>query len=192
MAIVLDINFLCNKMLDMEIVEELLNEHRVNIESINSIDNWMWDNEKKVQCQEQLRRILDNGQIAIIELKHPLVKDMGLYIEKNRYCYHYNLWMNTEGYPMLDCDKINIGNYKFYEGIFQTIFKIKERVKNAFEVIGIGLETNIYYSSNIIDTILKSQNIMFWILNRHVEITNGLEDYDEKNMAGMKILEKKK
>lgn len=190
MAIVLDINFLCNKMLNISIIEELLNEHQVNIESINSIDNWMWENEKEVVGREQLGRILNNGQIAIIKLKRTLIKDLGLYIEKNEYFYHYTLWMNTEGYPALDCDKVNAGNCIFYEGILQTILKAKEKVNSAFEVIGIGLETDIYYSRNIIDMIQKSRNIMFWIPGRHIEFINGLKGYDEKNMAGVKILVK--
>lgn len=129
--------------------------------------------EKEVVDREQLGRILNNGQIAIIKLKHTLIKDLGLYIEKNEYFYHYTLWINTEGYPALDCDKVNAGNRKFYEGIFQMILKAKARVNNAFEIIGIGLETDIYYSRNIIDMIQKSRNIMFWIPGRPIEFING-------------------
>lgn len=41
MAIVLDINLLCNKMLNIDVVTTLLNKYNLSIESMNSIDNWM-------------------------------------------------------------------------------------------------------------------------------------------------------
>ena len=39
MAIVLDINLLCEKILDLNITESLLRENGVRIKSINSMDN---------------------------------------------------------------------------------------------------------------------------------------------------------
>lgn len=160
MAIVLDINFLCNRMLDIDIIVELLNDYGVSIKSINSIDNWMWDNEQKVECLNQVEGVLNDYRIVIIELKKVLIKDLGVYIEKIENLYLYTLWINTEGYQMLDCDKVTLENSKFYEEIFQTILKVNKRVENIFEVIGIGLETDFYYSENVMDTIQNSKNIV--------------------------------
>ena len=87
MAIVLDINFLCNKMLNIDVVVTLLNRYNVSIESMNSIDNWMWDNEKNIESSQQFASILDAQHIIVIKLKSPLIMDMGIYIEKIEKCY---------------------------------------------------------------------------------------------------------
>ena len=50
MAVVLDINILSNKMLDLNKSASFLARYDISIESINSIDNWMWDNEKKIEA----------------------------------------------------------------------------------------------------------------------------------------------
>ena len=41
MAIVLDINFLSNELMDIDTIESFLKKYNVKIVSINSIDNWM-------------------------------------------------------------------------------------------------------------------------------------------------------
>lgn len=115
MAVVLDINILCNKMLDLAKSKLLLAKHNVSIESINSIDNWMWENEKEIEDSKQIANILDMQQIAIIKLKHPSIKDIGIYIEKIENRILYTLWINTEGYAMLDCEKITKDNSEFYK-----------------------------------------------------------------------------
>ncbi len=82
MAIALDINLLCNKMLNSDIVSKLLNQYSVSIESMSSIDNWMWENEKKIDSFKQFETILDARHIVVIKLKRPLVKDMGIFLKK--------------------------------------------------------------------------------------------------------------
>lgn len=190
MAIVLDINFLCNKMLNIDVVVTLLNKYNVSIESMNSIDNWMWDNEKNIESSQQFASILDAQHIIVIKLKSPLIKDMGIYIEKIEKCYFYTMWINTEGYPMLDCDKITWENYEFYNNLLQLILEINEAFNNSFEIIGIGLETDIYYNENIIDTIQNSKNVMLWIINKHIELNNELKSYKVSRIKGICILEK--
>lgn len=190
MAIVLDINFLCNKMLNIDVVVTVLNRYNVNIESMNSIDNWMWDNEKNIESSQQFASILDAQHIIVIKLKSPLIKDMGIYIEKIEKCYFYTMWINTEGYPMLDCDKITWENYEFYNNLLQLILEINEAFNNSFEIIGIGLETDIYYNENIIDTIQNSKNVMLWIINKHIELNNELKSYKVSRIKGICILEK--
>lgn len=190
MAIVLDINFLCNKMLNIDVVVTLLNRYNVSIESMNSIDNWMWDNEKNIESSQQFASILDAQHIIVIKLKSPLIKDMGIYIEKIEKCYFYTMWINTEGYPMLDCDKITWENYELYNNLLQLILEINEAFNNSFEIIGIGLETDIYYNENIIDTIQNSKNVMLWIINKHIELNNELKTYKVSRIKGICILEK--
>ena len=89
MAIALEINFLSNELMDIDIIENLLKENSVKIVSINSMDNWLWDNKKEMESLMQIGKALNNCQIVIIELKQPAVKDLGIFIEKVENLYLY-------------------------------------------------------------------------------------------------------
>lgn len=91
---------------------------------------------------------------------------------------------------MLDCDKITWENYELYNNLLQLILEINEAFNNSFEIIGIGLETDIYYNENIIDTIQNSKNVMLWIINKHIELNNELKTYKVSRIKGICILEK--
>lgn len=190
MAIALDINFLSNELMDIDIIENLLKENSVKIVSINSMDNWLWDNKKEMESLMQIGKALNNCQIVIIELKQPAVKDLGIFIEKVENLYLYTFWMNTEGYPMLDCDAITLENCKYFEKIFSTLLKMKENNVKIFEVVAIGLETDIYYSKDILDMIQKSKNVLVWIFNQDVEVNQKMDGYEIKRINGIKILKK--
>ncbi len=190
MAVALDINFLSNELMDIDIIENLFKKHNVKIVSINSIDNWMWDNEKEIDSLMHIGKVLNHCQIVIIKLKQPLMKDLGIFIEKVENLYLYTVWMNTEGYPMLDCDAITLENCKYFENIFATLLKMKENNINIFEVVAIGLETDIHYSKNILDMIQESKNVFVWIFNQDVELNQKMDGYAIKRINGIKILEK--
>ncbi len=123
MAVVLDINIFCNKMLDLTKSASFLVKHNVSIESISSIDNWMWENEKEIEDSKQIANILDMQHIVIIKLKKPSIKDIGIYIEKIENQFLYTLWINTEGYTMLDCEKVTMDNSEFYKKKFYQFWK---------------------------------------------------------------------
>lgn len=190
MAIVFDINFISNKILDIDILEGLLHDYGVSIESANRIDNWMWENEKEIKILRQIEEMLNEYRIVIIKLKHPLIKDLGIYIEKIENVYLYTVWINTEGYSMLDCDKITSKNCKYYEMIIEIVLKVNKTAINIFEAVAIGLETNINYSKDIINMIKESQNIIIWILNERIELNHKLCGYNVRKIEGVKILEK--
>ena len=191
MAIVLDINILCNKMLDLNMITTLLTKHRVSIESMNSIDNWMWDNEKKIEDSKQIATILDMQHIVTFKLKQPSIKDIGVYIEKIENQFLYTLWINTEGYPMLDCEKITMDNCKFYKEIIQAILALNGLIEDFFEVVGIGLETDICYERNVMDIIRKSKNVMIWMLKKHDELNIQLEDFKGDMIESVYVLQRK-
>lgn len=115
---------------------------------------------------------------------------MGIYIEKIDNCYLYTVWINTEGYPMLDCDKITLDNHEFYNNLVKLILEVNEVIDIPFEVIGIGLETDIYYNKNIMDSIRNSKNIMLWIVKKHIELNNELKLYKVREIEEAYILEK--
>lgn len=55
----------------------------------------------------------------------------------------------------------------------------------------IGLETDIRYNGNIMDTIENSKNVILWIIKKHIELTNDLKLYKIREGKGIYILEKK-
>lgn len=192
MAIVLDINILCNKRLDENIVSEILNDNEVTIETINCIDNWMWDNEQKIELFSQVEDVLNNNKIIILKLKKTFIKDMGVYIEKIDNFYLYNIWINTDGYPMLDCNAVTSENSYFYEAIYQTVSHISEKNKKLFRIIGIGLETDFHYNENLADIINNSRNMVSWILDSDMNNDTEWNGYSVRKAEGlgMIILEK--
>lgn len=191
MAVILDINIICNKMLDLNILKMLLSKHRVSIESMNCIDNWMWDNEKKIESFKQIATTLDMQHIVILKLMQPQIKDMGVYIEKTENRYFYTLWINTEGYPMLDCEKITLDNRKFYKKIIQAILELNKLIADSFEIVGVGLETNICCETKIIDIIQNSKNVMIWLLSKHFESNIQLDNFIGDMVEDVYILQRK-
>lgn len=190
MAVVLDINILCNKMLDLTQSASLLAKHNVSLDSMNSIDNWMWENEKEIEDSKQIANILDIQHIVIIKLKHPSIKDIGIYIEKIENQFLYTLWINTEGYTMLDCEKITKDNNEFYKKIVLSILEMNKLIEDSFEVIGIGLETDFYYEKNVIDIIQKSKNMMIWMLKKHDELNTQLKEFKIDVVEGVYVLQR--
>ncbi len=191
MAIVLDINILCNKMLDLNKSALLLDKHNVSMESIHSIDSWMWDNEKTIEDSKQIATILDMHHIVTIKLKQPSIKDMGVYIEKVEDHFLYTLWINTEGFAMLDCEKLTMDNSKFYKNLIQAVLEMNRLIENSFEVVGIGLETDLCYEKDIMDIVRKSKNMMIWMLNKHDAINIPLERYKGNMIEGVYVLQRK-
>lgn len=191
MAIVLDINILCNRMLDLNIIATLLSNYRVSIESVKSIDNWMWDSEKKIESFDQVATVLDMQHIVIIKLKQPSIKDMGVYIEKITNQFLYTLWINTEGYLMMDYEKITMDNCVFYKEIIQAVLALKGLIEDSFEVVGIGLETDICYGKNVIDVIQKSKNVMIWMLNVQDKLKIQPEEFRGEMIEGVYVLQRK-
>ncbi len=191
MAVVLDINILSNKMLDLNKSVSFLARYNISIESINSIDNWMWDNEKKIEDTRQIATILDMKHIVAIKLKESSIKDIGVYIEKIDNQFLYTLWINTHGYTMLDCEKITMENSEFYKKVIQALLEYNRLIEDSFEVVGIGLETDFCYTKDVMGIIQKSKNMMIWMLNKHHNLNIELEKYKGYMIEDMYVLQRK-
>lgn len=191
MAAALDINILCKEILDLDEIIPVLTKYKVRIESVHSIDSWMWDNEQNVGSFNQIAAIVDLQHIVIIKLRHSQIKDMGIYIEKIENRYLYTLWLNTEGYPMLDCENITMDNQQFYKKIIQAIFELKRLIKGSFEVADVGLETDFCYEKNMRDIIHNSKNMMIWVLNQDATLNFCLDDFQGGILEDMYILQRK-
>lgn len=179
MAIVLDVNMLCEEVLKINVIEELINDYKIKIKSINSIENWGWDNEQQIDALNQVTEVIKENKIIVINFISSLFKDLGLYIEKTDNSYLYTFWINTEGYPELDCDTVNSYNKKYYEIIYRVISKLNNESLKSIKVIGIGLETNFCSTGTLQNIIQNSRNIVVWILNSDSNIKK-LESYQIK------------
>lgn len=184
MAVVLDINMLCKKAIDFNILEKVIKEYGVTIDSINCIDNWMWDNEQQVEDFDQIKEELVNNKIIIIKFNLALIKDLGMYIEKIKSDYIYTLWINTEGYPNLDCDMVTLENKDYYEKVYQIIMEMERSVPNLLQVVGIGIESDFHYSEEIMEIIQCSRNIIVWILQSDAKIEGILRNCKKKSIKG--------
>lgn len=183
MAIVLNFNLLCeelislNSMLQSNVVANL----DVSIENISCIDNWMWENQQEIQDISLIQKKLSEGKIIIINLKSSTIKDMGIYVEGIAESYVYDLWVNTEGYPELDTDKINLNNRIYFQRFYQKFNELLKMQNIRFQLLGIGLETKFECKDTIIDTIEKSDNVIVWIVNKNFGRNLILDNYVKRN-----------
>lgn len=190
MAIVLEFNLICKNFLDLESILHVPEIRKLDIsfEKISSIDNWTWTNQQEVQNMCLVEQILNTSKIVVINLKSSVLKDLGIYVEKINDEYVYNLWINTEGYPDLDADKINLSNEHYFQKFYQIFGDIIKKQNLEFQILGIGLETNFQYKKNNSDIIRQSENIIAWIGNEDLKSNKSLGNYRQKRILGTDFL----
>lgn len=183
MAIVLNFTLLCEELISLNFMlqSNVVANLDVSIEKISYIDNWMWENQQEIQDTSLIQKKLSEGKIIIINLKSSTIKDMGIYVEEIAERYVYDLWVNTEGYPELDTDKINLKNRKYFQLFYQKFNELLKMQNIRFQLLGIGLETKFECKDTIIDTIEKSDNVIVWIVNKNFGRNLILDNYVKRN-----------
>lgn len=183
MAIVLNFTLLCEELISLNFMlqSNVVANLDVSIEKISYIDNWMWENQQEIQDTSLIQKKLSEGKIIIINLKSSTIKDMGIYVEEIAERYVYDLWVNTEGYPELDTDKINLKNRKYFQLFYQKFNELQKMQNIRFQLLGIGLETKFECKDTIIDTIEKSDNVIVWIVNKNSGRNLILDNYVKRN-----------
>lgn len=184
MAVIFDVNLLSKKIIDIKLVEKILYDYGITINSARSIDDWTWNNERQIKMQESIKEEIDKGKIIILKLESRRFVETELYIERMDKEFLYNLWFNTEGYPQLDNDAINEENRIYYEKAYQGILRIANEERDYMKIAGIGIETDFYYCENEEDILQNSKNITAWILNDGFNIERGLSQYKQKEING--------
>lgn len=182
MAATLDINLLSKRIISFNVIKDILNSYGVDINTISSIDNWMWENEKQIENLNYITKIIEQNKIIIIKLTFKLFKDLGIYIEKIDDEYIYTFWLDTEGYPELDCDLVNNKNEVYYQKIYQIIVDLEKQQKDLLKIVGIGIESDFHYNKDVLDVIQNSYNIVSWILNNDVKEKGILNGYYKKSI----------
>lgn len=183
MAIVLNFTLLCEELISLNFMlqSNVVANLDVSIEKISYIDNWMWENQQEIQDTSLIQKKLSEGKIIIINLKSSTIKDMGIYVEEIAERYVYDLWVNTEGFPELDTDKINLKNRKYFQLFYQKFNELLKMQNIRFQLLGIGLETKFECKDTIIDTIEKSDNVIVWIVNKNFGRNLILDNYVKRN-----------
>jgi len=182
MAATLDINLLSKRIISFNVIKDILNSYGVDINTISSIDNWMWENEKQIENLNYITKIIEQNKIIIIKLTFKLFKDLGIYIEKIDDEYIYTFWLDTEGYPELDCDLVNNKNEVYYQKIYQIIVDLEKQQKDLLKIVGIGIESDFHYNKDVLDVIQNSYNIVSWVLNNDVKEKGILNGYYKKSI----------
>lgn len=162
MAATLDVNFISMNCIDIfECTKYICTLHNwdIQISEVFQIDNWLWEKKRKIKNVIKINDCLDKGKIIVVSMISKYFKDIGLFIEKINKVYIYTFWINTENYPKLDEDNIQIENYLF---ILKTIDEITEHFNYSIDTIAIGVETNFVYKIDKREMINCSDNISAW------------------------------
>lgn len=190
MAVVLEFNLICKAIIDLDsaLQNSTISKLNISIEKISSIDNWMWENQQKLQDMSLVENVLEDAKIVIVNLKSPVLKDLGVYVEKIREEYVYNLWINMDGYPNLDTDNISSRNRHYFKKFYQTFGEEVKKQNIQFRILGIGLETKFQYEEKNSDIIQKSENIISWIVDKDFKDGRLLNNYKKNEFKGMNFL----
>lgn len=195
MAIILELNLISVNFFDVVDIVQNINEYNLTFsaDSISCMDNWMWENQKELKSNTDIETYLNKEKIIVIKLKSFKFDDMGIYIEKQNDEYYYNIWINTEGYPELDSDVINKNNTVFFKKLYNLLKKVLSEQNIQYKILAIGEESLFFYSENINDILIKSKNVISWIINRELENTFHIKEYLkneylEKEIQGLNAL----
>lgn len=194
MAAVLEFDLICKEFIDLKLMLQnfAIAQLEIKIEKIFSIDNWIWKNQQELQELSLIYKILEETKIVVINLSCFILKDLGIYIEKMNGEYVYNLWINTEGYPDLDIDKITPYNKPYFQNFYQIFEELEKEQNIGFRILGIGVETVFQYEEQNSDLIKKSKNMIAWLINKEFKNNIDLVHYKKKEVVGADfvILEK--
>lgn len=187
MAIVLNFNFICYDLIDLDrvLADNINPDWEISIEEMLCIDNWMWENQQTLQDISLVKKELDENRIVIIHMKSVAFKDVGIYIERVKDKYIYNLWINTEGYKELDADEVNSKNVKYYQSFYKLFGNIFRTQSIRFLILGIGLETKFQFDEDVYKAIKKSENVIVWIVNQQFGKDLIINGYTKRNATEM-------
>lgn len=188
MAATFDMYFLCNKLLDTGLIEELLKDYEASIETVRGIDNWMWENERDIKSLDAVNEVLNHNGIIVIKLKNPIFIDVGIYIEKVDERYLYDFWINTQDHPLMDCDAVTVQNSHIFDKIHQLVIRMNEYEKNVIQLAGAGVESDFYNSKDIMCIIQNSYNMITWILSDDIATPELVSGYKKRKVDGLEMM----
>ena len=167
MAVAWEINIINEEAISPEILSLIIKEYKndINVTTIVSMDDWGWSNKRQLDSVAEITEELDKGKIITIELQSKQWKSLGMFAEKKG-VYLYTFWINTDGFPELDVDKITDANRKDYNQVYHILDKLIEEYNLPFNYIAIGLESDIRCCADIRTAISNSNNVIVWLIKK--------------------------
>ena len=167
MAVAWEINIINEEAISPEILSLIIKEYKndINVTTIVSMDDWGWSNKRQLDSVAEITEELDKGKIITIELQSKQWKSLGMFAEKEG-VYLYTFWINTDGFPELDVDKITDANRKYYNQVYHILDKLIEEYNLPFNYIAIGLESDIRCCADISTAISNSNNVIVWLIKK--------------------------
>lgn len=178
MAAVWEVHIISEKAISYEILDLIIKEYgdALRVREIASIDDWEWSNRRQLDRAEEITEELDKGKIITIEMQSEKWKSLGMYAEKES-VYLYTFWINTDGFPELDADKITDANKKYYDQAYHVLDRLIKKFNLPFDYIAIGLESDIGCCTDIRTAISNSNNVIVWLIRNssNVILPEGLK-----------------
>ena len=167
MAVAWEINIINEEAISPEILSLIIKEYKndINVTAIVSMDDWGWSNKRQLDSVAEITEELDKGKIITIELQSKQWKSLGMFAEKEG-VYLYTFWINTDGFPELDVDKITDANKKYYNQVYHILDRLIEEYNLPFNYIAIGLESDIRCCADIRTAISNSNNVIVWLIKK--------------------------
>lgn len=171
MAVAWEFNIISEKAISYEVLDLLIKEYdnTLSVIAIASMDDWEWSNKRQLDSITEITGELDTGKIITIEMRSKQWKSLGMYAEKEG-VYLYTFWINADGFPELDADKITDANKKYYDQVYRILDKLIKKFNFSFNYIAIGLESNIRYCTDIRTMISNSNNVVVWLIGNRSNV----------------------
>ena len=171
MAVAWEINIINEEAISPEILSLIIKEYKNDIKmtTIVSMDDWGWSNKRQLDSVAEITEELDKGKIISIEMQSKRWKSLGMFAEKEG-VYLYTFWINTDGFPELDVDKITDANRKYYNQVYHILDRLIEEYNLPFNYIAIGLESDIRCCADIRTAISNSNNVVVWVIRNDSNI----------------------
>ena len=168
MAVAWEINIINEEAISPEILSLIIKEYKndINVTTIVSMDDWGWSNKRQLDSVAEITEELDKGKIITIELQSKQWKSLGMFAEKEGGVYLYTFWINTEGFPELDVDKITDANKKYYNQVYRILDRLIKEFNFSFNYIAIGLESDVRCCADIRTAMSNSNNVVVWLIKK--------------------------
>ena len=164
MAVVWEINIINEKAISPEILNLIVKEYNnINVTTIVSMEDWGWSNKRQLDSVAEITEELDRGKIINIEMQSKQWKSLGMFAEKEG-AYLYTFWINIDGFPELDIDRITDANKKYYNQVYHILDRLIKEYNLPFNYIAIGLESDIRCCADIRTAISNSNNVVVWLI----------------------------
>ena len=168
MAVAWEINIITEEAISPEVLNLIIKEYNnyVNVETTISMDDWGGSIKRRLDSIAEITEELDKGKIITIEMQSKRWKALGMFAEKEGGVYLYTFWINTEGFPELDVDKITDANRKYYNQVYHILDRLIEEYNLPFNYIAIGLESDVRCCADIRTAISNSNNVIVWLIKK--------------------------